>query len=158
MVESTKIATVVYMSIGLHRKTRKFRKPVLEFMIEKKLYNTTQQLFMYRLLQGSKKAAYFKLKSSSQTENEHITTARHKSSSYSNVNTNNNKDLLNIDTSVGLLTHKLQSLSEEINVSYERWPKLISLIGFKIVNHRLTRKILKMLVLIITYAKEASAW
>lgn len=62
MVESTKIATVVYMSIGLHRKTRKFRKPVLEFMIEKKLYNTTQQLFMYRLLQGSKKAAYSKLK------------------------------------------------------------------------------------------------
>ena len=37
MVESTKIATVVYMSIGLHRKTRKFRKPVLEIHDREKI-------------------------------------------------------------------------------------------------------------------------
>ena len=39
--------------------------------------------------------------------------------SFSNVNADKNKDLLDIDTIMGLLIDKLQSSAEEIHVLYE---------------------------------------
>ena len=63
---------------------------------------------MYRYLQGSTEA-YSRFKSSSQKENEHVTTAGSKSSSYSYINTDDEEDLLDIciDAIVVLLIDKL---------------------------------------------------
>ena len=59
---------------------------------------------MYRYLQGSAEA-YSRFESSSQKENEYVTAAGSKSSSYSYINTNNKEELLDIciDTIVVLL-------------------------------------------------------
>lgn len=63
---------------------------------------------MYRYLQGSTDA-YSRFESSSQKENEYVTAAGSKSSSYSYINTDNKEDLLDIriDTIVVLLIDKL---------------------------------------------------
>lgn len=59
---------------------------------------------MYRYLQGIRET-YSRFKSSSQKENEDVTTAGSKSSSYSYINTDNKEELLDIriDTIVVLL-------------------------------------------------------
>ena len=91
------------------KRGKKFRKPVLEFMIKK---NYITQHSNYLCTDCYKEAHRFTpdLKSNSQKENEHGATTGSKSSSDSNVNTDNNKDLLDIDTIVGLLIDKLDKV------------------------------------------------
>ena len=151
MVESTKIVIVVCTSIGHRRKIikydikqgKKFQKPVLEFMI-KKNYITQHSNYLCTDCYKEAQRLTPDLKSSSQKENEHGTTTGSKSSSDSNVDTDNNKDQLDIDTIVGLLIDKLESSCEEIHVPYKRWAKLISLIGFKIINPQIYKEVLEL--------------
>lgn len=91
------------------KRGKKFRKPVLEFMI-KKNYITQHSNYLCTDCYKEAQRVTPDLKSSSQKENEHGTTTGSKSSSDSNVNTDNNKDQLDIDTIVGLLIDKLDKV------------------------------------------------
>ena len=121
----------------------KFQKPILEFMI-KKNYITQHNNYLctYCCKKGERLPP--DLMSSSQKENEHGATTGSKSPSDSNVNTDNNKDQLDIYTIAGLLIDKLGNSSEETAVPYERWAKLISLIGFKTINPQVYKEGLEL--------------
>ena len=114
---------------------KKFRKSIIEFMIDKKYISQYSSYLCTDCYYRAESLSPPPKKKNYQNEQYDEILSRDGCSKKSTGNdASENIHSLSLNTLVTLLIEKLQNSNESVNVPYEKWAKLISAIGFKVIN------------------------